>query len=176
MSEKEREMFEFELHFKKSFCWHPNLSNDARSENGYGFGEPVGTLLPRIPSSTPPPPSPFGVLSIVCTTGARAHFPLSSFYWFLILLSISLDYVFLLLGDNWCWSLLGLKGFTWKESPVLVSIIADLATEQERHLTTGTRADRTKRDFRCSICRTAIGQASCLTCARSRQVTSPFCG
>lgn len=37
MSEKEREMFEFELDFKKSFCWHPNLSNDVRSELGYGF-------------------------------------------------------------------------------------------------------------------------------------------
>ena len=144
-----------------------NMGRDLENRSAHSYQEfPV----------VPPPPSPFGVLSIVCTTGARAHFPLSSFYWFLILLSISLDYVFILLGDNWCWSLLGLKGFTWKESPVLVSIIADLATEQERHLTTGTRADRTKRDFRCPICRTAIGQASCLTCARSRQVTSPFCG
>lgn len=37
MGEKEREMFEFELDFKKSFCWHPNLSNDVRSELEYGF-------------------------------------------------------------------------------------------------------------------------------------------
>ena len=49
-----------------------------------------------------------------------------------------------------------------------------LATERERHLTTGTRAERTKRDFWCPICRSAISQASCLTCARTRQLTSPF--
>ena len=34
----------------------------------------------------------------------------------------------------------------------------DLATEGERHLTTGKRAERTKLDFRCPICRSAIGQ------------------
>ena len=33
-----------------------------------------------------------------------------------------------------------------------------LATERERHSTTGTRAERTKRDFRCPICRPAIGR------------------
>ena len=37
---------------------------------------------------------------------------------------------------------------------------ADLATRRERHLTTGKRAERTKLDFRCPICRSAIGQAS----------------
>ena len=52
---------------------------------------------------------------------------------------------------------------------------ADLATGRERHLTTGKRAERTKHDFRCSICRSAIGQASCLICARRRQLTFPFC-
>ena len=36
---------------------------------------------------------------------------------------------------------------------------ADLETERERHLTTGKCAKRTKLDFRCPICRTAIGQA-----------------
>ena len=43
---------------------------------------------------------------------------------------------------------------------------ADLATGRERQLTKGKRAERTKHDFRCSICRSAIGQASCLICAR----------
>ena len=42
---------------------------------------------------------------------------------------------------------------------------ADLATERERHLTKGKRAERTKLDFRCPICRSATGQASCLICA-----------
>ena len=40
--------------------------------------------------------------------------------------------------------------------------VIDLATEQERQLTTGKRAERTKHDFRCPICRSAIDQASCL--------------
>ena len=40
--------------------------------------------------------------------------------------------------------------------------VFDLATEQERQLTTGKRAERTKRDFRCPICLSAIYQASCL--------------
>ena len=52
---------------------------------------------------------------------------------------------------------------------------ADLATEWERQLTTGRRAERTKRDFHCSICRSAIGQASCLLCSHRRQLTFPFC-
>ena len=39
---------------------------------------------------------------------------------------------------------------------------ADLATGRERQLTTGKRAERTKHDFRRSICSSAIGQASCL--------------
>ena len=51
----------------------------------------------------------------------------------------------------------------------------DLAKERERHLTTGKRAERTKLDFRCPICRSAIGQASCLICARRRQLTFPLC-
>ena len=51
----------------------------------------------------------------------------------------------------------------------------DLAKERERHLTTGKRAERTKLDFRCPICRSAIGQASCLICARRRQPTFPLC-
>ena len=49
-------------------------------------------------------------------------------------------------------------------------LFTDLATERERHLTTVKRAERTKLDFRCPICRFAIGQASCLICARSRQL------
>ena len=43
---------------------------------------------------------------------------------------------------------------------------ADLATGRERQLTTGKRAERTKHDFRFSSYRSAIGQASCLICAR----------
>ena len=52
---------------------------------------------------------------------------------------------------------------------------ADLATERERYLTTGKRAERTKLYFRFLICRSANGQASCLICARRRQLTFPFC-
>ena len=51
----------------------------------------------------------------------------------------------------------------------------DLATERERHLTTGKLAETTKLDFRCSISHSAIGQASYLICARRRQLTFPFC-
>ena len=40
--------------------------------------------------------------------------------------------------------------------------MADLATGLERQSTTGKRAERTKHNFRCSISRSAIGQASCL--------------
>ena len=40
---------------------------------------------------------------------------------------------------------------------------------------TGKREKRTKLDFRCPISRSAIGQASCLICARRRQMTFPFC-
>ena len=50
-----------------------------------------------------------------------------------------------------------------------------LATGRERQLTTGKRAERTKHDFRCSICRSAIGQGSCLICTRHRRLTFPFC-
>ena len=50
-----------------------------------------------------------------------------------------------------------------------------LATERERQLTTGTRTERTERDFRCPICRSAIGQASCLVCTCTRQLKFPFC-
>ena len=39
---------------------------------------------------------------------------------------------------------------------------AALATEQERHLTTGKGAESTKLDFRCQICHSAVYQASCL--------------
>ena len=42
-------------------------------------------------------------------------------------------------------------------------------------LTTGKCAERTKHDFRCPICRSTIGQASCLIYARRRQLTFPFC-
>ena len=43
---------------------------------------------------------------------------------------------------------------------------------------TGTsveRAERTKHDFRCPICRSATGQASCSICARGRQLKFPLC-
>ena len=59
--------------------------------------------------------------------------------------------------------------------PHYIPMLTYLATEQERHLTRGKRAERTKLDFRYPICRTAIGQASCLICARRRQLTFPFC-
>ena len=42
MNKKERAIGEFEVDFKKSFCWRSNLSNYiiisayARSENGHG--------------------------------------------------------------------------------------------------------------------------------------------
>ena len=48
---------------------------------------------------------------------------------------------------------------------------ADLATERERYFTTGKRAKRTKLDFRCPICRSAIGQAkTSLSDARQPEV------
>ena len=67
--------------------------------------------------------------------------------------------------------------FGWKIdiNALTETYYADLATGRERQLTTGKRAKRTKRDFRCSICRSAIGQVSCLICARRRQLTFPFC-
>ena len=52
---------------------------------------------------------------------------------------------------------------------------ADLATRRECQLTTGKCAERNRHDFRCPICRSAIGQASCLICARRRQLTFLFC-
>ena len=42
-------------------------------------------------------------------------------------------------------------------------------------MTTGKRTKRTKLDFWFPISRSAIGQASCLICARRRQMTFPFC-
>ena len=59
--------------------------------------------------------------------------------------------------------------------PILFQGSPDLETERERPLTKGKRAERTKRDFRCSICLSSIGQASCLICARRFQLTFPFC-
>ena len=58
-------------------------------------------------------------------------------------------------------------------SITIISLL--LATERERQLTTGKRAERTVHDFRCPICRSAIGQAGCLICARRRQLAFPFC-
>ena len=55
--------------------------------------------------------------------------------------------------------------------PHYIPVLTYLATERERNLTTGKRAERTKLDFRCPICRSAIGQARCLICARRRQLT-----
>ena len=51
--------------------------------------------------------------------------------------------------------------------------LADLATGQERQLTKGKRAERTKHDFRCPICRSPIGQASCLICAAASSIDVP---
>ena len=52
---------------------------------------------------------------------------------------------------------------------------ADLAIERESQLTTEKRAERTTRDFLCTSCSSAIGQASCFICTRLCQLTSPFC-
>ena len=60
-------------------------------------------------------------------------------------------------------------------SPYINNERADLAIERERHLTTGKRAERTELDFRYPICRSAIGQASGLICASSRQLTFSLC-
>ena len=81
MSDKERKICDFEIDFKKSFCWRSYPSNDdiisaySRSQNGCGFwipgmktgvendifwseigsgfGDPGGTPPSRIPRSTP---------------------------------------------------------------------------------------------------------------------------
>ena len=55
------------------------------------------------------------------------------------------------------------------------SNLALLVVGRERQLATGKRAERTKHDFRRPICRSAIGQAICLICARRRQLKFPFC-
>ena len=62
---------------------------------------------------------------------------------------------------------------TWQKPETALE--KSLAPRVECHLTTGKRAERTKLDFRCPICRTAIGQASYLTWASRRQPTFPFC-
>ena len=41
----------------------------------------------------------------------------------------------------------------------IIRLIWLKATERERQVTAGKRAERTKRDFRCPICRSTIGQA-----------------
>ena len=67
MSEKEREICEFEMDLKNFICLRSNLSNNNRSEMGTDFRglvwkrmgnirEPGGTPPPRIPRSTLPPP------------------------------------------------------------------------------------------------------------------------
>ena len=48
---------------------------------------------------------------------------------------------------------------TLRLNPISANL-ADLAKGQERQLTKGKRAERTKHDFRCSICRFAIDQSS----------------
>ena len=50
----------------------------------------------------------------------------------------------------------------------------DLATEGERQLRAGKRAERTKRNFRCPICCSAIDHASCFIFARRCQLKFPF--
>ena len=57
--------------------------------------------------------------------------------------------------------------------PAPVQKQADLATERERHLTTAKRAERNKLDFRCPICRSAVGQTSCFICARRSSTDIP---
>ena len=56
---------------------------------------------------------------------------------------------------------------------VSLNILGLFSNRTGTSLTTGNCAERTKLDFRCLICRSAIGQASCLICARYRQLTSP---
>ena len=48
------------------------------------------------------------------------------------------------------------------EFNMVLMTIADLVTERERHLTTRKLAEKTKLEFRCPICHSAIGKASCL--------------
>ena len=61
------------------------------------------------------------------------------------------------------------KGCVWEH------IVCSRCWGWERQMATGKRAKSTKHDFRYPICRSAIGQASCLICARRRQLTFPFC-
>ena len=55
-----------------------------------------------------------------------------------------------------------------------ITIIGWFSNRTGTSLTTGKRAKRSKLDFRFPISRSAIGQASCLICARRRQMTFPF--
>ena len=108
-SEKEREMFEFELDFKKSFCWHPSLSNDARSENGYGSQRPglsmgqdwenrsAHSLAHPYQEFPVVPPFPRRTIHLLDNWSQSSLFLIIIL---LILVTLSLDYVFLLLGEN----------------------------------------------------------------------------
>ena len=54
-------------------------------------------------------------------------------------------------------------------------IDSDLATEQESQLATEKAREKDQMRLRFPICRSAIGQTSCLICACRRKLRFPFC-
>ena len=68
--------------------------------------------------------------------------------------------------------------FAWENGLCLPQLGLSHETNQKTWFRnrTGTSVDDGKaRVFRCAICRSVIGQATCLICARCRQLTFPFC-
>ena len=62
-----------------------------------------------------------------------------------ILITLSLDIVWITLGENWCWSPLGLKGLIWLTKEMLVSFILFLLPScRVKPLCTGHRWRKTK--------------------------------
>ena len=68
----------------------------------------VQPFKPRYPHTNFPNWSPYIFLKTVFDKRSK-HFSLLVIL--LILLTFSLDYVWISLGENWCWSSLGLKGY-----------------------------------------------------------------
>ena len=83
------------------------------SHNFWFFIAPyqMGYFKPQYPHTNSPDWSSYISLEISWESLIKDQsiFPLV-IIWLIILLTISLDNVWILLGENWCWSLLGLKG------------------------------------------------------------------
>ena len=88
--------------------------------------------------------------------------------------TVGCKHVLLVTGKNVALHNLSLINFE-KTCHCIISYQANLATGRECQLVTGKRTERTKHDFWCSICCSAVGQASCLIYVCRHQLTFPFC-